>query len=422
MRLSTKIIIGLSLAVLATLSVWGFFFYSTLMRAVNNDMNQTLTAYASDIIVDYLYGVEDAGDKVESYNSTLREVPKEYAEQNNEIKYWESNTYIASQNNEVPSRKRRCIFMDSQEKYYELTVSMPTFERDIVASHITKLIAILYFVILGTIIFISYSVLKHNLRPLEDLIQWFESYAREEKAGPMPVETKVVEFQRLSNVAKKAVDRLEEQSEEQRSFLGNMSHELQTPLSVCVGRIELLLDDPDLTEHQADELLKLRRSLMETVRLNRTLLTVYKVDNNQFPESEEINFKTLVEEALDLFSEIYGSKSVSVETDFEADFRFAMNPDLARSLVQNLLKNAYVHSAAGSKITVRMGSEGFAVANDGTKPLDEEKVFTRFYRQSSDKSGSTGLGLALVDSICRRYNLPLHYRWASSRHIFEVGK
>ncbi len=423
MRLSTKIIIGLSAAALATLSVWGFIFYSSLIRALNNDLNETLTTYASDIIVDYLYGVEDNGDKATTvYNSTLREVSKEYAEENNEIKYWESMTYIPSQDNEVPARKRRCIFMDSQEKYYELTVSMPTFERDIVASHIAKLIGILYVVLLVTTIVIAYSVLKYNLKPLEALIQWFEQYAREEQAGEMPVETKVVEFSRLSKVAKRAVERLEAQSEEQRSFLGNMSHELKTPLSVCVGRIELLLDDPDLTEHQATELMKLRRSLMDTVRLNKTLLTVYKVDNNQFPESENVNFRTLVDEVLELFGEIYVSREISVTVDATADFCFSMNMELAKSLVHNLLKNAYVHSEKGSGITVRMGSEGFAISNDGDTPLDETKVFTRFYRQSSDKAGSTGLGLALAGSICRNYGLPIHYSWADSRHIFTVGQ
>ena len=68
-----------------------------------------------------------------------------------------------------------------------------------------------------------------------------------------------------------------------------------------------------------------------------------------------------------------------------------------------------------------MSSEGFSVSNEGAVPLDRDKIFTRFYRQSSDKDGSTGLGLAIVHSICQSYGLGLEYFWKSGWHIFHIS-
>ena len=153
-------------------------------------------------------------------------------------------TYIQSQDEDVPARNRSCIFRDADDRYHELIVSVPTIERDSVSEHIVKWTVILYVVLLLAIIGIDISVVRRNLRPLDELLRWLDSYSRGEKPGPVPVDSKVVEFRRLSAAAQDAVDRLESQNEEQRAFIGNVSHELQTPLAVCITRIEMMLDDP----------------------------------------------------------------------------------------------------------------------------------------------------------------------------------
>ena len=60
------------------------------------------------------------------------------------------------------------------------------------------------------------------------------------------------------------------------------------------------------------------------------------------------------------------------------------------------------------------------VTNDGGPALDKDRIFDRFYQGSGKKEGSTGLGLALVKSICDRYSFRLDYTY-DGRHNFIVG-
>ena len=102
-----------------------------------------------------------------------------------------------------------------------------------------------------------------------------------------------------------------------------------------------------------------------------------------------------------------------------------MNESLASTLVTNLLKNAYLHTAEGGAVGVELRDRTLTVTNDGTAPLDAEHIFERFYKEDSftqgaGKEGSTGLGLALVSAVGRYYGLRIDYRFEGGRHRFSV--
>ena len=96
-----------------------------------------------------------------------------------------------------------------------------------------------------------------------------------------------------------------------------------------------------------------------------------------------------------------------------------MNESLAETLFTNLLKNAYVHSLAGAVAAVKLQGDELVVSNTGEAALDADYIFDRFY-QGQRKSGSTGLGLALVAAVCRYYNMGITYRFEGGRHNFCV--
>ena len=184
----------------------------------------------------------------------------------------------------------------------------------------------------------------------------------------------------------------------------------------------MLLDSPDLTEAQIRELVKVHRELQGLINLNRTLLLLTRIENGQFPETVMVDFSSVLKDSEEMFSEIYAGRGVSVVYDVKAPFLLRMNEQLAAILARNLLKNAFLHSPAGSCITVRVDSRGFSVSNQGTEPLDSSRIFTRFYHSQSVSEGSTGLGLAIVDSICRGYGLSVKYAFLDGKHVFSVKK
>jgi signal transduction histidine kinase len=91
---------------------------------------------------------------------------------------------------------------------------------------------------------------------------------------------------------------------------------------------------------------------------------------------------------------------------------------LATTMVGNLIKNAFVHSPAGGRVDIVIAQGSFSVSNSGDEALDESRLFDRFY--TSGKTGSTGLGLALVKSITGYYGFELKYRYTGGNHSFTI--
>jgi len=168
-----------------------------------------------------------------------------------------------------------------------------------------------------------------------------------------------------------------------------------------------------------EELLKMQRTLRQIVRLNKTLLLLTKIDNGQFPESSEVDLAAVVGEQVALYDEIYAGRGIACTVSAPEAFVVRMNESLASTLVTNLLKNAYLHTAEGGAVGVELRDRTLTVTNDGTAPLDAEHIFERFY-QGARKEGSTGLGLALVSAVGRYYGLRIDYRFEGGRHRFSV--
>ena len=280
-------------------------------------------------------------------------------------------------------------------------------------------VVFLYLLLLLTTISLTVWVFHRSMRPLYELLRWLDDYTPGRRGAPVPCSTRIVEFRRLSAAAQQAVDRSEALFEQQKHFIGNASHELQTPLAVLGNRIEWLLDNTEPTEKQMEELLKMQRTLRQIVRLNKTLLLLTKIDNGQFPESSEVDLAAVVGEQVALYDEIYAGRGIACTVSAPEAFVVRMNESLASTLVTNLLKNAYLHTAEGGAVGVELRDRTLTVTNDGTAPLDAEHIFERFY-QGARKEGSTGLGLALVSAVGRYYGLRIDYRFEGGRHRFSV--
>ena len=422
MKLVYRITLSLMVPLVLTLGIWGWLSYSTMARKIHADTDLILKEYAEEIIMRKLSGRELPDRFNGVYNTYyIREVTAEYAEENPVAVYDEAEAYLKNQEDFASSRVRSQVFMDRDGNYYEIYVSLPTFEQDVLVEHVLWWTIILFAVLLVALLAIGVLVFRKNLRPFDALLKWMEEYVPGEKNSEVPSETDIIEFRKLASVVEKAVDRFEHQYEERKLFVGNVSHELQTPLAVCSNRLEILLDRPDLNEEIAGELVKLHRSLQHLIRLNRTLLLLTRIENGQFPEMMEVNLGTMLENGLKDNDELWSYKDISSSLKKNGEFRTVMNEQMASVLVGNLVKNAYVHSPQGSTVEVVVDDDGFVISNSGDVPLDQTKIFHRFYQPSGRKEGSTGLGLALAYSVCVRSGMAITYSFADGRHIFAVN-
>lgn len=420
MKLIYQITIRLSVVLLVLLAVWGVLFYVAMLDEVNDEIDETLEEYAAQLIARSLAGVEMPTEPDGTNNTyRVRQVSRNYARENKGINHWDMMVSVPGTYEEEPARVLTTIYKDNEGQYYELMVMTPSIEKQDLMQAILSWGICLYIGLLLTIILVHLWIYYGSMKPLHTLLRWFDDYTVGSRKEPLKNETKVVEFRKLNEAVLRSTERSEQLFEQQKQFIGNASHELQTPLAICQNRLEMLLDS-DLSEEQMGEILKTIQTLKQIARLNQSLLFLSKIDNRQFPECSDINFNTLVKSQLPDYAEAYAYKNISQTLTEPGNLVISMNESLAQALVVNLLKNAYVHTQVGGQIEIEIRNTCLKIKNSGLQPLDK-RVFERFY-QGTRQKGSTGLGLAIVDAICKMYNMTISYFFDNGMHVFLLQK
>lgn len=423
MKLIYRIVIRISLLLTLVLGVWAVFFYMAMMDEVNDEVDDSLEDYSEIIIIRALAGEELPSQNTGSNNQYyLKEVTEEYADSREDITYKDSMVYIVEKGETEPARILTTLFKDDDNRFYELTVSTPSIEKDDLTAAIRNWMIFLYVALLLVIIAVNTWVFQKSMRPLYILLHWLDDYRIGNKNKPLKNDTQITEFRKLNEAAVRNVERSEQLFEQQKQFIGNASHEIQTPLAICRNRLEMMMEDESLSETQLEELMKTHQTLEHITKLNKSLLLLSKIDNGQFTETVELELNKLLKQYLDDYKEVYAYREIRTEIIEDGVFRVQMNESLATILVTNLLKNAFVHNIDGGHIRIEITSHHFVFCNSGVGyPLDKGHIFERFY-QGTKKEGSTGLGLAIVNSICRLQNIGLKYYFENGEHCFEISE
>lgn len=422
MKLFHLVLWRISLALIVVLTVWAGFFYMAVVEEVNDEVDDTLEDYSEGLIIRALSG-EDMPTASNGSNNQyyLYEVSESYAASHPQITYRDEMVFITEKSETEPARVLITIFRTEDERYMELVVYTPTIEKLDLLRAILGWIIFLYVLLLLIILSINIWVFRKNMKPLYVLLKWLDSSQLGKKNEPLENTTKITEFRKLNAATMAFAERGEKLFEQQKTFIGNASHEMQTPLAICRNRLEMLMEDETLTEHQLNELIKTHQTLENLTRMNRSLLLLCKIENGQFADTRSVCLNDILAHYLDDYKEVYAYRNITVTVTTDSSFCVEMNDSFVSVLVTNLLKNSFVHNIDGGFIYIKITANTFEISNTGEKPLDRERIFERFY-QGQKKEGSTGLGLALVDSICKANHLTIDYTYVENRHIFTISK
>lgn len=422
MKLFHLVLWRISLALIVVLTVWAGFFYMAVVEEVNDEVDDTLEDYSEGLIIRALSG-EDMPTASNGSNNQyyLYEVSESYAASHPQITYRDEMVFITEKSETEPARVLTTIFRTEDERYMELVVYTPTIEKLDLLRAILGWIIFLYVLLLLIILSINIWVFRKNMKPLYVLLKWLDTSQLGKKNEPLENTTKITEFRKLNAATMAFAERGEKLFEQQKTFIGNASHEMQTPLAICRNRLEMLMEDETLTEHQLNELIKTHQTLENLTRMNRSLLLLCKIENGQFVDTRSVCLNDILAHYLDDYKEVYAYRNITVTVTTDSSFCVEMNDSLVSVLVTNLLKNSFVHNIDGGFIYIKITANTFEISNTGEKPLDRERIFERFY-QGQKKEGSTGLGLALVDSICKANHLKIDYTYVENRHIFTISK
>ena len=214
-------------------------------------------------------------------------------------------------------------------------------------------------------------------------------------------------------------ERAEKAYREQKEFIENASHELQTPLAVINGKLELLAEHENLDEEVLKNIDDMFRSLHRAIQLNKSLLLLSRIQNRQFEEVTEVDMNPHVRKILELLSDLYEEKELDYHLSDTETCRIRMNESLAHTLLTNLIKNAIIHSPDHGRVDIVIHSARIEIINDGNQALDKQQIFKRFYKGNAGQKESTGLGLSIAQSIANLYHIKLTY-YHDGRHHFVL--
>lgn len=213
---------------------------------------------------------------------------------------------------------------------------------------------------------------------------------------------------------KKITKPLEAANEAQRQLIGNMSHELKTPLTAIRGYSETLLQ-VRLSKEQEEKSLRYINS--ESERLSRLSEKMMELTGLYEPDCKIARQEVLIEE---LFESVEHSVARQLEEEGmalerEGDYQGKgkrLDPDLAASFLINLINNSVKASKPGDSIylgaderSIWVRDEGFGIPGEELKKV--RKAFYRVDRSRSRKSGNMGLGLALCEQIAAAHGSDL---------------
>lgn len=204
--------------------------------------------------------------------------------------------------------------------------------------------------------------------------------------------------------SKRAVRPFEINSNRQKQFITDASHELKTPLAIISANAEVLQykgDGNEWTQNIIDQ-------TKHMGKLINQLLVLAKLDEVQEKsEKQEADLKLLLEETTRPFEEVATQKKVTLKLHLEEGVTIRVNREQIAQLVSILTENAAKYVNDGGKIVWRLTKTQhgavLVVKNTTEKELpDTKRMFDRFYRSDSSRSSKTGgqgIGLSIAKKI-----------------------
>lgn len=304
-------------------------------------------------------------------------------------------------------------------KWYHLRIETNVEETDETMLAITG-VTLLFFALLVTgFIVLNKQIASRIWQPFRNTLEKLRSFDLSAGQAISFDATDIEEFEELNGSLQRLIDKNISVYNQQKTFIENASHELQTPLAVLKSKMDMLLQNRNITDEQSEILSAIELPVARITRINKNLLLLAKIENNQFAEREALELTEIVNETLELLIDYITAKQITVDKDLGQQLSVVCNKTLLEILISNLLINAIVHNTENGKINILFSKKTLTVSNTGKTALNNEKLFERF-SVSSSETASSGLGLAIVKEICSRYRWRVEYTFANNIHSFSV--
>jgi two-component system phosphate regulon sensor histidine kinase PhoR len=287
-----------------------------------------------------------------------------------------------------------------------------------------------------TIFFITYYTVRQKLdQRLDKLYRILDNISNKNfESNPESFITEQDELDHVLNLSistSKTIEgeimRLKQMENYRKEFIGDVSHELKTPIFAVQGFIETLLNGALEDENVNRQFLKkAMRNVNRLIFLTRDLMEISKLETGELKLFvQELDLKPVIMEIVENLQYKADRENVSLLVDsFDKDIRIKADRNQLRQIINNLIDNAIKYNRNNGTVTV--GVRPYAKDNKrvevyikdtgiGIDEKDVERLTERFYRVDKSRSrekGGTGLGLSIVKHMIEAHGEQLFIKSA----------
>lgn len=292
--------------------------------------------------------------------------------------------------------------------------------RNILLTQFLLLVIILFgFLIINRTI--NKKIWKPFNKTLTSLKQQELNLAPTTQIEPEPEDLEIDELKDLDVAIKNLLQQKNTAYQLQKEFTENAAHELQTPVAIIKSKLDLLIQDKALSSNQSLLIDQIYYVLQRLSDLNKNLLLLSKIENQQFELEDKVDCIKTVRtaiESLNFFAEAKYQQLLFPRPEAKV---FKGNQVLIDQMIQNLTINAIQYSPKGSIINIFLTADALSFVNEGAKlDFSEEKLFSRFSKTIEKDQKGNGLGLAICNKIASVHGFSINYEYINAKHHFSV--
>lgn len=308
-----------------------------------------------------------------------------------------------------------------KEKYHQITINQPTIiSNDLLYAIISSLLILLILFVLFTYL-IEYLLKKNIWEPLNRNLQKLHEYDLRANTALDLKNHGIKEFDEINGVIMRMVNKINEDYEHSRLFTEDISHEMQTPLSVIKSKTDLLMQNSLLMQDSVNEksIKTISRAVSRLSKLYKSLSLITRINNNQYEKKEYIRLDEKTRLYLVDLKEIFEAKKLSINANIQPCHLY-INSNLVEILLSNLLSNAIRHNVANGQIDITLNEDYLIIRNTCVPNMNDGSLdlFNRmtFHYKSED---SLGLGLNIVKSVCDKNGFNVGYDYPEE-NVFRI--
>ena len=305
-------------------------------------------------------------------------------------------------------------------KTYAITTRDSKVKNEDFVLAVTLSVGIVILLLIISVYFVNTIILGNAWLPFYENLEILKNFSVEKNKPIHLQSTNIDEFQELNQSLTKLTNKINSDFNNLKEFTENASHEMQTPLAIMQTKSEMLMQSENLKRSELQQVKVIYLAVQRLSKLNKTLLLLSKIDNQQFKEKESLLINNVINKHLEIYEDFIENKKITVIKKSTLDVHVEANPLLFDMIISNLISNAIKHNIENGNINISTTDLFISISNSG-KPLQStsESLFERFKKEST-ASNSFGLGLAIVKKVCDNYNWKINHSFIEDQHNITI--